>query len=350
MSLGEKWSFLRNSKTFQPAGKIHFPAATPLTLMFRSTLLLAALLHMPFAPAQAQEPPASKERETALDDLLSERESPQAFKAVIDVARKNGISEQAILEAKFLFHVDRDEDEGIAALLPAFLKQNENFKLEDTAIFSIKEDWLAVIEYVHAIDDLQKGDRAGFKTHITEAFWLSPRQASAFAPHIERLRLNDAMSLVKINFTTKLMPLSSNEPLALEALFTGKKAMLLHFWSPASRESEESLPDFIATATALQDKGVAVVSLLTDDTPGNLTKARELLQPLGLKPPGAWLIDSKEAPLSRELRLQTYPLFILVSHSGSVLFNGDPSDDSFWEALRKVDPQIVRPTVPTAVK
>jgi hypothetical protein len=315
--------------------------------MFRSSLLLAALLCLPLAPAQAQEPPASNERETALDGLLSERESPQAFEAVINVARKNGISEQAILEAKFLFHVDRDEDVAIAALLPAFLKQNENFKLEDSAIFSIKEDWLAVVEYVHAIDDLQKGDRAGFKTHITEAFWLSPRQASAFAPHIERLRLTDSMRLVKIDFTTKLIPLSSNEPMALEALFTGKKAMLLHFWSPVGRESEESLPDFIATATALQEKGVAIVSLLTDGSPENLTKGRELLQPLGLKPPGAWLIESKEAPLSRELRLQTYPLFVLVSNSGAVLFNGDPSDDSFWEALQKIDPQIVRPAAPT---
>ena len=68
----------------------------------------------------------------------------------------------------------------------------------------MKEDWLAVIEYVQAIAALKKGDKAAFKTHITEAFWLSPRQASAFAPHIDRMRLEEAMRAVKIDFETKL--------------------------------------------------------------------------------------------------------------------------------------------------
>ncbi len=314
--------------------------------MFRSTLFLVALLCQLLTPALAQEQPRSKEQETALDDLLSERESLAALERVIEIARNNGIGEQAILEAKFLFHVDREEDDAIAALLPAFLTRNNAFKLGDSAIFSTKEDWLAVIEYIHAISDLQQGDHAGFKTHITEAFWLSPRQASAFAPHIERLRLTDAMQLVKLDFTLKLTPLTSAEPLALQALFTGNKAMLLHFWSPTSRECEDSLPDFIATATALQNKGIAIVSLLTAPSPESLTKARNLLKTFSPTPPGAWLIDSTEAPLSRELRLQSYPLFVLVAPTGSVLFNGDPSDDSFWKALLKIDPEIVRPTAP----
>ena len=37
-------------------------------------------------------------------------------------------SEQAILEARFLYHVDRREDDAIAAMLPEFLKQQEHFK------------------------------------------------------------------------------------------------------------------------------------------------------------------------------------------------------------------------------
>ena len=41
--------------------------------------------------------------------------------------------------------------------------------------------------------------------------------------------------------------------------------------------------------------------------------------------------------------LTTLPVFVLVSNEGRVLFNGDPSDDGLWDALRKLDPLIMRP-------
>ncbi len=176
-------------------------------------------------------------------------------------------------------------------MLPELLKQRDVFKLEDSAIFGVKEDWLAVIEYVQAIAALGKGDKDAFKKHITEAFWLSPRQASAFAPHIERLRLDECMRVVKIDFTAKLVPLAPGDPVALEQLIAGKKALLFHFWSPLSRECEAAMPDFVATAAALSANDIAVVSLLPDDSPKLLTEARAMLHPLGAKPPGAWLID-----------------------------------------------------------
>jgi hypothetical protein len=122
-----------------------------------------------------------------------------------------------------------------------------------------------------------------------------------------------------------------------------RKAVILHFWSPASKECEASLPDFAITAKALGEKGVAMVSLLPEDSPELLTNARGMIRPLGANPPGAWLIDHKESPLARDLRVQTLPVFVLVSNEGRVLFNGDPSDDGLWDALKKIDPQIIRP-------
>lgn len=282
-------------------------------------------------------------REVALDNLLSERESLKALDAVIAAAREAGIKEQAILEARFLYHVDRREDDAIAAMLPDFLKQQEAFRIEDSAIFSVKEDWLAVTEYVQAIASLKKGDKDAFKTHITEAFWLSPRQASAFAPHIDRLRLEESMRAVKIDFEMKFVALRGGEAVSLKSVMGDKKAMILHFWSPASRECEASMPDFVITAKALGEKGVAVVSFLPDSTPETVTAARGMLHPLGMQAPGAWLVDQKENPLLRELRVQTMPVFVLLSNEGRVLFNGDPSDDGLWDALKKLDPQITRP-------
>lgn len=300
----------------------------------------------PSPPQAGKAGDGSSKREAALENLLSERDSSVALDAAIASARKNGISEQAILEARFLYHVDRSEDEALAAMLPEFLKQRDVFKLEDSAIFSVKEDWLAVIEYVQAIVSIQKGDKDGFKQHITEAFWLSPRQAAAFAPHIERMRLDDCMRSVKIDFTARLAPITAGDPVALESLMTGKKAMLFHFWSPWSRECEAGMPDFVATATMLAANDIAVVSLVPDDAPKLLTDARAMIHPLGDRPPGAWLIDRKEKPFGAELRVQNLPVMVLVSSEGKVLFNGDPTDDEFWLALKKIDARIDRPESP----
>ena len=106
------------------------------------------------------------------------------------------------------------------------------------------------------------------------------------------------------------------------------------------------MPDFVATAVPLSANGIAVVSLVPDDSPKLLTDARAMIRPLGDKPPGAWLIDSKEKSLGRELRVQSLPAMVLVSPDGKVLFNGDPTDDEFWETLKKIDARITRPESP----
>lgn len=306
--------------------------------------VLATVVAEPSAPAPAKSAAAKPSpRDAALEHLLAERESPKALDSAIADARNNGISEQTILEARFLYHVDRREDEALAAMLPELLKQRDVFQLEHSAIFGLREDWLAVIEYVQAIAALGKGDKDAFKKHITEAFWLSPRQAAAFAPHIERLRLDECMRLLKIDFTAKLVPLVPGDPVALEQLVAGKKALLIHFWSPLSRECEAAMPDFVATAAALATSDIAVVSLLPDDSPKLLTEARAMLHPLGLKPPGAWLIDGQEKPFARDLRIQNLPTMVLVSSAGKILFNGDPTEEEFWQALRKIDARIHRP-------
>jgi len=307
---------------------------------------LASLVAAPSAPAPAKAAAPPVPREAALEKLLAERESPKALDTAIANARKLGISEQAILEARFLYHIDRREDDALAAMLPEMLKQRDVFNPADSAIFAVKEDWLAVIEYVQSITALGKGDKDAFKQHITEAFWLSPRQAAAFAPHIERLRLDECMRTVKIDFATRLMPLAAGDAITLDKLIAGKKALLFHFWSPQSRECETGMPDFVATATALASNGIAVVSLLPDDAPQLLADARAMIRPLGAKAPGAWLIDPKQQPFARTLRIQDLPAMVLVATDGKILFNGDPTENGFWEALHRIDARIIRPDSP----
>jgi thiol-disulfide isomerase/thioredoxin len=284
-------------------------------------------------------------KRAALERMLSERGDAAAFEKAAQQAKEVGVTDQAILEATFLYHVDRRDDARLAAMLPEFLRRKESFKLEESEIFAVREDWLAVIEYVQAIAALQKNDRDAFKKHITEAFWLSPRQGSAFAPHIDRMRMDEAMRAVKIDFTAKLASIFGGEPVALSSLMEKKKAMLIHFWSPWSRECETSMPDFKATAQVLDKHGIAVVSLMADSEPEALADAKKIAGTLGAKPPGAWLIDRETDTISRTLRIQSVPAMVLVSSEGKVLFNGHHSEDALWEALSKLAPDVKRPAL-----
>lgn len=278
----------------------------------------------------------------AVDLMLSERESPEALSKAIATARKFGATEQSILEARFLFHVDRHEDSEIAALLPDILKQAKQFRLSESKIFALEEDWLAVVEYVHAIADLEKGDKEGFKEHITEAFWLSPRQGAAFAPHIERLRLQDAMAKVRVDFALPLPDLHGQKT-NIDELSKGKKAVLLHFFSPWSRECEESMPDFAVLAETLSKHDIAVITVIGDTVPEAIEDTVAILESLKKPAAGTWVTDNADKPITRLLRVQSVPTMVLLDMDGSVKFNGHPVDDGLWEALKKVDPECKRP-------
>jgi hypothetical protein len=278
-------------------------------------------------------------REVTLENLLSERGSLKTFNKLIESARQAGISEQSILEARFLYHIDRVEDKAIAAMYPEFTKQQKLFKLEDSSIFATVDDWLAAVEYVHAIAALQNGDKAGFKKHITEAFWLGPRQAIAFAPQIERLRHEEAMNSITIDFNTEVTLLSGKGQSTLKNLVADKKALLLHFWSPQIRECETSLPDFAKTSKMLAQHQIAIASLTPEATP----LAQGMAQPYSQEVSGIWATDSATHSLAHILRVQNLPTMTLIDPHGKILFSGDPTDDQFWNTLQTVDSTITRP-------
>jgi hypothetical protein len=310
-------------------------------------ILLTAIAPLLIAIGTAEPTEDTPPRATAIGNLLAERRSAEAFETAVKQARAAGVPEQAVLEARFLFHVDRGEDAEIAAMVPELLKRRDSFREEDTIAFAAKDDWLAITEYAQALAALGKNDKAGFKSHITEAFWLSPQQGAAFAPHIERVRLAEAMRGLKIDFSILLKPSPPEKKSALLSdLARDHKAVLLHFWSPASAECVDSLPDFAATASALSAAGVAVVSLAPDGDREILTKINDAIGKHRTASSGSWMLDSLEKPLSRALLVRNLPTMALLSTDGSVLFNGSPSDPEFWSAVNRIDPSIRRPESP----
>ncbi|MGB1129191.1 MAG: hypothetical protein ACPG4K_04005 [Haloferula sp.] len=309
----------------------------------RALVLLGAAMLIGGSLAAQESTTGTAGLEDALQQMLSERESPEKLANAIKAARQLGGTEQAVLEARFLYHVDLREDAKLVELLPELEKQAKKFRLQDSEIFAVEEDWLAVLEYVRALSALQKNDKPGFKEHITEAFWLSPQQGAAFAPHIERLRLEEHMQMVKVDFSLALRDFHGTS-VPLQRLSDGKKAILLHFFSPWSRECEESLPDFAASAGNLEDSGIAVVSIISEALPEAIADTTEVLAANpGIK--GAWLIDDEATPLSRTLRIQSAPTMVLVELDGSVRFNGHPSDDGLWKSIKEIAPDFVRPAM-----
>ncbi|MEM1085532.1 MAG: TlpA disulfide reductase family protein [Verrucomicrobiota bacterium] len=280
--------------------------------------------------------------DAAIERMLSERDSREALDKAIAAARKEGASLQAILEARFLFHVDRREDSELAAMMPELVAQQKKFKLSESEIFGVEEDWLAVVEYVQAIAALQENDQAGFKKHITEAFWLSPRQGAAFAPHIERLRMDEAMKKVRVDFNRSFRTLEGKS-ISLSSLVEGKKAILLHFWSPWSRECEAGLGDFITTHSQLTKNGIAVVSMIGEAEPEAIADTLDILKKAAGKNPGVWVVDADKGAVSRSLRIQNVPTMALVAPDGRILFNGHPAEDRLWQRLSEISPAIVRP-------
>lgn len=295
------------------------------------------------AQEEAADAPKMTPKEDAIEQLLSERDSTEALEKAILSARKLGVSEQAILESKFLFHIDRAEDAEIAKMLPDLVKQGENFKLSDSQIFGSEDDWLAIIEYSRAIVALQKGEKQEFKKHITEAFWLSPSQSAAFAPHIQRLRLMDAMKEVKLDRERKYLNTLDAESTSLGKIMADKKGTLLHFWSPLSPECEATLADFFITAELLTKNGIGVASVLPEASEKVNAAAKAMLVATGKNIVGHWMVDAENSPLSTQLKVQTVPTVVLLDSEGKVVYNGHPGNEEFWILLEKLNPEIKRP-------
>jgi len=282
-------------------------------------------------------------KEAALEQLLSERESQESFERAVIAARGLDVAEQVILEARFLYYVDLGEDAKIAELLPAFLERRETFKQEDSEIFGSSEDWLAVVEYVQAIAAMQKDDHVAFKKHITEAFWLSPSMGVVFAPHIERMRLREAMESIQLDFGKTFKNVLGKEQITLKQVLGKQSGLVIHFWSPWSRECETSLPDFLTTAEYLSSKNVGVVSILPETSDKVVEATREMLGDTAKEVQSNWIVDDVEASLSLSLQVQTVPIMVVIDKNGRILFNGHPADDNFWTSLKKLNSKIERP-------
>ncbi len=281
-----------------------------------------------------------------VEALYNERE-PAAFEAAHTSALKGGIAQQILVESRFLYIVDTGDNAAIAAFLPNLEAQALVYSADDSMAFPMRENFFAIVEYARAIAALEKNDTALFKKHIMEAFWLSPAQSGFFGKLVDDVRLRDAMDQLKIDMTRTLNPQDPKQKTqSLKAYLGDSPALLIHFWSPWSRESLESMPDFYQTAAALKKNKIPTISILPTSVPESQLAANEFIKEQSEKTSAPWLIDSAKGSLESAFRVQAFPTVILLSKEGKVLFNGHPASDSFWQELQSLAPGLEQPDAP----
>ncbi len=290
--------------------------------------------------AQEEEPPALQlpPKEAAMDALFSIPATAPELAIAEQEARKHGVPEQSIFEARFLFHVEHKSDKGIIEMLPVWEKQEKVFSLDHSEIFATREDFLAVIEFSRALKALQENKRDEFKKHITEALWLSPGQASAFTPYIESLRLSEHIKQTNIDFASEVTDLEKQNSLSLKSLLAENRALLLHFWSPWSADCETSLMDLSNVCPSLDKEKVALASLLVDGRTEILAEAKDFLKGQEKPLPGPQLLDRSKDSLAAQLRVTDLPALVLLSREGKILFHGKPSDEQLLEKIKQLPP------------
>lgn len=284
---------------------------------------------------------------TSREDLVSalmEARDEKAFSAAYLAGTKGGVPEQTLIEARFLYLVDEGDQKSLAAYAPVLQKQLAKFSVDDSTIFSVREDFESIVEYTLALDALEKNNDGLFKKHITEAFWLSPAQAGLFEPLITEIRLKNAMQKITLDLSDPFEnQKKSGTTTSLKNIIGDAPAVLLHFWTPWVQQSIEGMPAFSSTSKTLTDNGIPSTSVLLTGTSDSRKDADAFLTSTRGSIPGHWIVDREKQSLVSTFRIQNFPVVALVSKEGKVIFNGNPGDPVLWTELKKINPAIKQP-------
>lgn len=284
--------------------------------------LLCLLLGVGSHAQEAGEPTVG----SSFAELLEERNSQEVFERKLEGARAAGLTDQASLEARFLFHLDREETAQIAALLPAFLEADRDFDSEASALFTKANDWSAVVEYVKAVAALEAGSPKDFEKHIKQAFWLSPEQGEVFARDIERYRKANEMMEVELDLTHRYPLLFGDGEGGIIEEDGNEVGALLYFWSPKCRECRETFEDHVSLSRELESRSIHTVGVLPETSEEVVAEAKAFLSEHELSDGGAWLIDRRLDALSERLGIESVPFYVMISRQGRVVFYGRPTD------------------------
>lgn len=282
----------------------------------------------------AQEPTPKSPAD--LITILMDTRDPSTFESTYTAAQKAGANPQNLLEARFLYLVDLGDPAKLATLAPDFQALLPQFSPDQSLVFTLKQDFQSVVHYLLALKALHQKDEKAFQTHIKEAFWLSPGQASQYTTIVSEFHLKKHLAALKIDLTRQFeLQTKPTQKTTLAQLQKTSPLLILYFWSPWIKPSTEDLPRFLKQKAHLEKQGLEVVPVLIGASPEARQEADTLLTSLGDTATGTWLVDSSTLSLTTLLRIQSFPLIVALDRSGHTSFHGHPQDPLFKEITRK---------------
>ncbi len=165
-------------------------------LFLRSRQALVFCLTVACAWLPAQTPPEQREQ---LQQLFNPQNSVEEMRAALEAAAKAGVGEQVLLEAQMLWGLRRGDVAMLQSLLPELERLARSFDPAQSAGIRSADELGGLVHYIKALMARQQGDEAGFKKHITEAFWLHPASAPLFGQAVEGLRREKKMVNLRLD-------------------------------------------------------------------------------------------------------------------------------------------------------
>lgn len=280
-------------------------------------------------------------KEESVKVLMSYDGEPEKFSRLVEAARRLDVPEQTLREARFFFCLQNQDERGLAALADEFAVTLPSFREQDSELCSSKRDWLAVIAFVRGIQKRLAGDDEGFERGMKQAFWLSPRQATAFAPFVHKHQVRQVLRHERIEKNFSLTSVSGSRS-TFSQWRKGSKGVVFHFISLWDKRCDEHMPDFIETRKVLEEHGFIVISVVVQSAEKIKLELPNYLKRIKMRQEDLYY-DLPRNSLAGRLCIEALPAMALVNSKGKILFSGIPDEPEFWEKLQELNPDIKRP-------
>lgn len=283
-------------------------------------------------PEQGKEPHAPDMK--LMEKLLDPKNTQEQFESALAEAAKSGVSADVLAEVKLIWALRYQEDAYLEKIIPELDALMAKFEKGAAPLLATATQFKALVSYLKAVLAASKGDEAGLKSNITEAFWTDPSQGERFARSMMDFQTDIRMKKVTVDFA---MPLTTSQGQAttFRDVIGSNKALLVDFWASWCGPCMMLMPALREKAQHLAKHGVVVAGINTESDESIAEKVR-LEKDMKLP----WLVDPKGNPLARLLEATTLPRMILLSPEGKVLYSGHPQDPRLLKALQKVNPEI----------
>jgi thiol-disulfide isomerase/thioredoxin len=262
--------------------------------------------------------------------MEGEIETLAEFDELAAKAKAAGATEQSVFEAKLMFCLKNEDLGPIPTLLPQLETTLPDWKESDSPFFRDRDELEGLLHLAKGLVAARDQASDVFEREMKEAIWKDPKLAEIVAEHIIAFREKQRMKAIAVPMHLELET-SQGGKTSLAKLVEGKKALLLDFWASWCSPCMAAMGDLRSRAEKLKPAGIVVAGINTESDRAKAEKVRK-----DKKMPMPWVLEPREGPLSKLLRIDSIPRAVLVTPDGKIAFSGHPEDRELETALSKV--------------